>query len=763
MPVTPVSWSSTDFTANTNLTGTQNDPVITQLANGNVLISWVDLDNTAGSAGGSATGTDVIGRIFDPLGNAVTGEIRLNVFYNADDEQDPEITALANGGFMVVYEDNGTDNNIGYQTYSAAGVLVNGGNILDDAVGGAVPNSPAVASATLTTAMTAYVVNNADGSEDVFVRSYNPDLNTQGAAAQKLFGFVGAGENVGGIGLTALSNNNFALAIGNRNAGDDQIILNILDSAGATVNSATISPGVELNAVEIAGLTGGNVAIVFSNVTSGTIVAAVYSSTAVQVRNSFQVSNLTGSQNGPSICALADGGFVVVWDDDTNSDIRGQRFDSTGLSVGSEFIIDTSGTQSAPSVVGLADGRFQITWLEDGDIRSEIYDGRDAPNNPGVYTPDQWVVGTVGDDVFTPAGNAEITHGWDGNDVITESGGTRQYYGDAGDDTIIVVSTINSDLHDGGSGSGDTISWSAVAETGATFDLLAGTAADTSANVEVMVNFEHLNGTNNRDIILGTNGVNILQGNGGNDDLFGLVGADELYGGNGLDYLSGGSEADYLSGGADKDVFFGGAGIDTLVGGGGDDEFYISATDLSDIVNEVAGGGNDRIFASVSYALGATSEVETIGTDSNVGVVAINLTGSDLANTVVGNNGSNILDGRGGNDLIYGLGGVDYFTFSSVPNGATNIDTIADFVSADDLIFLDNPAFVGMAAGFLAASGFLSGAGLTSAATAAQRVIHNSTTGDLYYDQDGLGGLASVRFANIGAGTAVFNYDFFGI
>ena len=763
MPVTPVSWSSTDFTANTNLTGTQNDPVITQLANGNVLISWVDLDNTAGSAGGSATGTDVIGRIFDPLGNAVTGEIRLNVFYNADDEQDPEITALANGGFMVVYEDNGTDNNIGYQTYSAAGVLVNGGNILDDAVGGAVPNSPAVASATLTTAMTAYVVNNADGSEDVFVRSYNPDLNTQGAAAQKLFGFVGAGENVGGIGLTALSNNNFALAIGNRNAGDDQIILNILDSAGATVNSATISPGVELNAVEIAGLTGGNVAIVFSNVTSGTIVAAVYSSTAVQVRNSFQVSNLTGSQNGPSICALADGGFVVVWDDDTNSDIRGQRFDSTGLSVGSEFIIDTSGTQSAPSVVGLADGRFQITWLEDGDIRSEIYDGRDAPNNPGVYTPDQWVVGTVGDDVFTPAGNAEITHGWDGNDVITESGGTRQYYGDAGDDTIIVVSTINSDLHDGGSGSGDTISWSAVAETGATFDLLAGTAADTSANVEVMVNFEHLNGTNNRDIILGTNGVNILQGNGGNDDLFGLVGADELYGGNGLDYLSGGSEADYLSGGADKDVFFGGAGIDTLVGGGGDDEFYISATDLSDIVNEVAGGGNDRIFASVSYALGATSEVETIGTDSNVGVVAINLTGSDLANTVVGNNGSNILDGRGGNDLIYGLGGVDYFTFSSVPNGATNIDTIADFVSADDLIFLDNPAFVGMAAGFLAASGFLSGAGLTSAATAAQRVIHNSTTGDLYYDQDGLGGLASVRFANIGAGTAVFYSDFFGI
>ena len=63
-----------------------------------------------------------------------------------------------------------------------------------------------------------------------------------------------------------------------------------------------------------------------------------------------------------------------------------------------------------------------------------------------------------------------------------------------------------------------------------------------------------------------------------------------------------------------------------------------------------------------------------------------------------------------------------------------------------------------------AAAAFLSGAGLTSAATTAQRVIHDSTTGDLYWDQDGAGGfLPSVRFANIGAGTAVFYYDFYGI
>lgn len=114
----------------------------------------------------------------------------------------------------------------------------------------------------------------------------------------------------------------------------------------------------ELNEVQCAGLTGGNVALVFTNLTSGAIMAAVYSETLVQVRSLFQVSDLTGSQNDPAICALADGGFVVVWENDANSEIRGQRFDNTGLSVGSEIIIDFAGTQPQPGVTGLADGRF---------------------------------------------------------------------------------------------------------------------------------------------------------------------------------------------------------------------------------------------------------------------------------------------------------------------------------------------------------------------------------------------------------------------
>ena len=130
-------------------------------------------------------------------------------------------------------------------------------------------------------------------------------------------------------GLTALSNNNFALAIANRNAADDVINLYILISACAQVNFATIDPGTELNAVEVVALTGGGFAITWQNLNSNTINYAVYSNTAAVVRGPTHFGAF-GGQNEPSVAALADGGFVIVWDDDTNSDIRGQRFSADG-------------------------------------------------------------------------------------------------------------------------------------------------------------------------------------------------------------------------------------------------------------------------------------------------------------------------------------------------------------------------------------------------------------------------------------------------
>ncbi len=763
MPNTPVTWRNSQ-TVNTVTAGGQIDPDIIQLANGNILVSWTSFDNTGA---GASAGLDVIGQLYDPLGNRIGGEFQLNNVFSADDEQDMDLAALPGGGFISVFEDTDADvTSIRLNEYDAAGSQVSAGvTVVSDGVT-ADPNyrNPVVAVSSATSALIVYEVVT-DGESNTFGTIYNSTTNSYGTPFWIMIGYSGVSD----ADVAVLTNGNYVVT-GVGGDIDRFVLYQIVNSAGTILLDDNLVMDTYSNAEDdreaaVTALTGGGFVIAYTHTDSSDtdLNFSVYNAAGAQTGDgAVAVGSSTNDNNESKVIALADGSFVIAYDNDEIFGVNVEHFSATGAVLGVPFIVSAVNADSV-SGVGLDDGRFALVWdVSGGEIQMEILDTRNAVNNPGVYTGDEWQTGTVGNDVFTADNLTDIVHGWDGNDTITEGSGSDQIFGDAGTDTIIVASSIGSDVWDGGSGT-DTITWTFAGETGATFDLLAGTATDTSLNVEQMLNFENLNGTANRDIVLGTNGVNILQGQGGDDDLFGLNGADELYGGNGLDYLSGGAQADYLSGGAEKDVFFGGGGIDTLVGGGGDDEFYISSTDLSDIINEVAGGGNDRIFASVSYALAATSEVETIGTDSNAGVGAINLTGSDLANTVVGNNGTNILDGRGGNDVLYGLGGVDYFSFSSIPNGATNMDTIADFVSADDLFFIDDAAFTGMAAGSLAATGFLSGAGLTSAATAAQRVIHNSTTGDLYYDQDGAGGLASVRFANIGAGTAVFNYDFFGI
>ncbi|HEV7234295.1 MAG TPA: hypothetical protein VGN36_08610, partial [Sphingorhabdus sp.] len=194
----------------------------------------------------------------------------------------------------------------------------------------------------------------------------------------------------------------------------------------------------------------------------------------------------------------------------------------------------------------------------------------------------------------------------------------------------------------------------------------------------------------------------------------------------------------------------------------GDDNYYQITPD--DIIIEYDGQGNDRIFTDVDYTLRSGSYVETLSTTSNAGTAALNLTGNELANIIIGNAGVNLLDGGAGSDTIYGGGGLDYFYFSSAL-GASNVDTLGDFSSVDDILMIDSRVFTGggLAAGFVDASAFLSAAGATAATTAAHRFIYNSTTGDLYYDADGAGGAAAVKFANLGAGAQLENYDLFVI
>lgn len=102
----------------------------------------------------------------------------------------------------------------------------------------------------------------------------------------------------------------------------------------------------------------------------------------------------SGDQQYPQIARLNDGGFVVVWQDNSGTggdgsgySVRAQRYDTNGAKIGSEFLVNqnSAGDQYEPKVAGLASGGFVIVWTDNtGDangagVKARIYGPSGSP------------------------------------------------------------------------------------------------------------------------------------------------------------------------------------------------------------------------------------------------------------------------------------------------------------------------------------------------------------------------------------------------
>ncbi len=134
------------------------------------------------------------------------------------------------------------------------------------------------------------------------------------------------------------------------------------------------------------------------------------------------------------------------------------------------------------------------------------------------------------------------------------------------------------------------------------------------------------------EALFGTAGADLIDGFGGNDSIFGLAGNDTLIGGSGTDQLVGG---------ADNDIY--------VVDG------------AADAVTELGGGGNDVVYALVSYQLTTGTDIERLSSIDWTLTGALNLTGNELVNLIEGNAGANMLNGAAGADTMVGFGGNDIY------------------------------------------------------------------------------------------------------
>jgi Ca2+-binding RTX toxin-like protein len=365
-----------------------------------------------------------------------------------------------------------------------------------------------------------------------------------------------------------------------------------------------------------------------------------------------------------------------------------------------------------------------------GDTISSYYEGGDDTFE-----------GAGGDDLFDVGSNLSMAgdsvDGGAGYDTVELIGGATLQLG-----TGVVDDVEHLFLRDGGAykftvadgllgagetmkvygyilGAADKLTFSGLAETDGSFEIIGGLASDLLIGGEKT---DTIDGGLGDDTLNGREGDDLLEGGAGGDSLVGGAGYDtaiyldssavsislkagvggggqaagdiyvsieNLTGGYYSDKLTGSDGANVLNGDGNADTLRGGLGADTLIGGWGNDtaDYAGSAAIVVDLLSESASGGQaegDALFG-VENILG-TSFADVIVGDGYANL----LKGAPGKDTLMGDAGADTLDGGIGNDTLNGGAQGDVFAFSGASWGA---DTLQDFVGGVDLIDLRDAGY----------------------------------------------------------------------
>jgi Ca2+-binding RTX toxin-like protein len=438
-----------------------------------------------------------------------------------------------------------------------------------------------------------------------------------------------------------------------------------------------------------------------------------------------------------------------------------------------------------------------------------------------------FLIGTAGDDTLSGYGDNDTLLSGSGNDILLGGIGNDTLFGEADNDTLYgdagddyLYGGDGKDNLYGGNDSdrlyGDSGNDYLVGEAGDDYlyggdgdDILAGEAGSDS-----------LYGNANNDRLVGGTGDDLMSGGDGDDILYAGAGIDFLYGNAGNDTLYSDADNDLLNGGAGNDTyrllaFASDSGVktideetDTIVGGKDTLDFSSATTsqslyvDLSkttiqaltpglqlviptiSIENIYGGAGSDSLRGNnfdnyisagdgfYDYLYGAAGNDTLYGENGGD-----TLYGEDGNDGLYGGAGDDGLHGGAGDDLLYGGAGYDLFYFggSGVPlSGTATVattlgkDTIGDFVRGTDQIILKMSTFTNITADVnrnLTNTKFATvandAAALTGTSSAA--ILYSSSTGNLFYNQNGtLAGLGTSggNFATLTGLPNLMSYDF---
>ncbi len=321
-----------EFVANTTTTDGQSMPSVTGLVGGGFVITWQDNSQM----GTDNDGIAVRGQVFQADGTTSGSEFLVNTTI-ASDQQVPSIAALSNGGFVVTWQD---------------------GSGTDDASGTGVRAQ--VFQADGTKSGSEFLVNTGTGA----------DQRLPSVAALSGGGFVVAWQDDG------------------QNSADSSgsaIIGRVFQADGTPSSSeflANTTTTDEQSYPKVTGLSGGGFVVVWQDLSQTVgqdasdyaVRGQVFQADGTTSGSEFLANTTTtGAQSNPKITGLSNGGFVVTWQDNSESGsdmsgnaVRGQVFLADGTKSGSEFLINTTvaDEQYEPSIAALNDGGFIVTWTD---------------------------------------------------------------------------------------------------------------------------------------------------------------------------------------------------------------------------------------------------------------------------------------------------------------------------------------------------------------------------------------------------------------
>ena len=464
-----------EYTVNSTTSGAQTVSSVAGLPDGGAIVVWQ-------SASGDGSGSCIKGQLLDAKGQPVGAEFTVNTT-TAGDQLTPQVAALADGTFQVVWstDSGGHIKSQGY-TYSYDGA----GNVSGVVANGAEYNvdSGTAASKMRVPVITAlddggYMVvweASLNGNWVVYGREY--DASGTPLSSETVLATTSLNANALIYeweplpSVTTLENGQVAITYTIKGTGYDVGVSVYDPTTHAVVTSfvANQTLATDQASPAVSALDNGNYVVSWdSKDTSGPdqsglgVWGRIYAADGTALTDEFLINTATaGDQHMARVVSQADGSFVAVFLSSTDtapgagtSGIYAQYFDAAGNKVGQQMQINqlTYGEQVEVDATFLAGGQLYVTWTDQGvgDGDGSAIKGRLIDLNETLgLTPETGATHIE----YQPA--QYDLNGTAGNDVL-DARGAHSVDAKEGDDTIVVNSTDFSSVN-GGEGH-DTLVW----------------------------------------------------------------------------------------------------------------------------------------------------------------------------------------------------------------------------------------------------------------------------------------------------------------